>query len=306
MEDVLTDALRARLDALVRDDRVVLFMKGTRSAPRCGFSARVVAILDGLVDDWRDVDVLADMTLREGIKAWAQWPTFPQLWVDGDLVGGADIVEQLHERGELATLLKATPAAPPVLGLTDAARDRIREVAGEARLRLRVDAAFAYQFELADEAGPGDVEVESNGVRLVLDRASARRADGLRMDFVQGPHGAGLVVDNPNEPPRVGSLDVTELKAWLDRGEPFHLLDVRTDDEWAIARIDGARLLDEATAAWLDTLPRDARLAVVCHHGVRSRHAAEELLRRGFRDVRNVEGGIDAWSRRVDPSVPRY
>lgn len=306
---VLTDAMRARLDALVASDRVVLFMKGDRTAPRCGFSARVVELLDGHLDSYATVDVLGDMTLREAMKDYAQWPTFPQLWVDGELVGGADIAEQLHGTGELAALLGSQDVAlAPSITLTPAAQARIVEVMdGEAgALRLRIDARFHYAFELADGPAPGDVVVTQGEVTLVLDRASARRADGMTMDFVTGPTGSGLVVDNPNEPPGVRQLQVDELAAWRADGRPHALVDVRTDAEWGIAHIDGAVLLDEAGTAWLDQLPRDTAVVFQCHHGGRSQQAAEHFLRQGFRDVYNLAGGIDAWSLRVDPTVPRY
>ncbi len=304
----LTEAMRARLDALVSADKVVVFMKGTRDAPNCQFSARVVEILDGLVDDYTTHNVLADAQLRESMKAYADWPTFPQLWVDGAFVGGADIVAQLHQSGELFNVVKHRGPLAPKITLTDAARDRIRGVVEgkDVPLRLRVDAHFRYQFEEVEGLGPGDVSVTTNGVRLVLDRASARRSDGMTMDFVSGPQGAGLVVTNPHEPARVQPLTPQMLAAWRAEGRVHHLLDVRTDEEWALARIEGARLLDEATDAWLATLPKDEPIVFQCHHGVRSQHAAQHFLGRGHRQVFNLSGGIDAWSTQVDAAVPRY
>lgn len=306
--EALTDAMRERLDRWVRSKRIVLFMKGNPAQPQCGFSARVVTILDGLVDDYGTVDVLADANVREAMKLYAQWPTFPQLWVDGQLVGGCDIIEQMHETGDLVAMLGSTEVAVPVVTITDAARDRIREVTeGEnVPLRLRIDARFRYEFEMAEGTTDGDVRVASNGIALVLDRASARRAQGMTLDFVTGPQGSGLVVDNPNEPAQVQQLSVEQLSAWMDAGEAIHLIDVRTDQEWSIARIEGAKLLDPDVEAWILAQPRDARLVFQCHHGMRSQHAAEHFLQQGFRHVFNLAGGIDAWSARVDPDVPRY
>lgn len=105
---------------------------------------------------------------------------------------------------------------------------------------------------------------------------------------------------------RVQSMSVHQLKALLDSGESFFLLDVRTRGELRIASLEGARRLDEAAETELLTLERTARLVFVCHHGIRSRAAAERFLAQGFHDVHNVEGGIDAWAREIDPSVPRY
>lgn len=92
----------------------------------------------------------------------------------------------------------------------------------------------------------------------------------------------------------------------LDRGEPLRLIDVRTPQERAIASIEGATLLDQACHDELLALDRDTPIAFHCHHGIRSQSAAEYFSRAGFRRLYNLSGGIDAWSRLVDPSVPRY
>lgn len=307
----LDPALRDRLDALVRADRVVLFMKGSPDQPRCGFSARVVELVDGhLAGAFTHVDVLAHPDVRDGMKAYADWPTFPQLWVDGQLVGGADILQQLHDQGQLPEVLGEAPEVPvPTITLTSAARERILAVLGGRtdRLRLRIDGAFQYAFEEVGTPGPGDITMDAGGVRLVLDQASAGRAEGLRMDYVVDEAGAGLVVDNPNEPPRVRPLAPAQLAQWRAEDPDGHrLLDVRTPEERAIAVIAGAELLDEAKAEEILALPRDTRLVFACHHGVRSRAAAEHFLAQGFTQVHNLEGGVDAWSLQVDPAVPRY
>ncbi len=85
---------------------IVLFMKGTKKIPQCGFSATVVQILERSGVDYKDVNVLADPALREGIKQFSQWPTIPQLYIKGEFIGGCDIAREMYESGELATLLK--------------------------------------------------------------------------------------------------------------------------------------------------------------------------------------------------------
>ncbi len=84
---------------------VVLFMKGTHQMPQCGFSGLVVQVLDHLGVDFKDVNVLEDMGIREGIKTFSDWPTIPQLYVKGEFVGGADIVKEMYQAGELQQLL---------------------------------------------------------------------------------------------------------------------------------------------------------------------------------------------------------
>jgi monothiol glutaredoxin len=97
-----------------------------------------------------------------------------------------------------------------------------------------------------------------------------------------------------------------ELKALLDGRKIEHFYDVRTEKERGVAKIAGAVHLDDATMAAVEALPKDTALAFHCHHGGRSRGAAEHFLKLGFKNVYNMAGGIEAWSRDVDPSVPRY
>jgi monothiol glutaredoxin len=89
----------------VANNDVVLFMKGTKSFPQCGFSAQVVQMLGHLGVDYKDVNVLEDMGIREGIKSFSQWPTIPQLYIKGEFVGGCDIIREMFQQGELAQLL---------------------------------------------------------------------------------------------------------------------------------------------------------------------------------------------------------
>ena len=103
-EDVL-----ARIDEKVKQSKVLLYMKGNPSAPQCGFSAHTVEILQSYGVPFDTVDVLADPAVREGIKRYSNWPTIPQVYINGKCVGGSDIVHELHERGELAPMLKETP-----------------------------------------------------------------------------------------------------------------------------------------------------------------------------------------------------
>ena len=92
--------------SLVASDRVVLFMKGTPAQPQCGFSAKVAGLLSQLEVPYTSYDVLQDPEMREGVKVYATWPTVPQLYIDGDFVGGCDIVTELYTSGELAKLVE--------------------------------------------------------------------------------------------------------------------------------------------------------------------------------------------------------
>jgi len=304
----LSDQTRAQLEEVIRSSRVVLFMKGTREQPQCGFSATVVGILDGLVPEYRTINVLAAPEIREGIKEFSNWPTIPQLYVDGEFLGGCDIVREMNENGELRQALglpDASQIAPPHVTITDSAARLIQsamEGSQHKDVHVKIDARFNHQLGFGPRGG-GMVECSTNGITLLFDPDSALRAEGLVLDADEG--GGGLAVDNPNQP-RVRQLAPAELLERFRRGEELILVDVRTPEEHATARIAQARLADPALLAELQQQPREQILVFHCHHGGRSQAMAERFAAQGFRNVFNLAGGIDAWSTEVDPSVPRY
>ncbi|MEG3087351.1 Grx4 family monothiol glutaredoxin [Sphingomonas sp. PB4P5] len=100
------DDAQARIAAMVAQSDVLLFMKGSPLFPQCGFSSRAIAILDHLNAKYDSVDVLQDQGVRQGIKEFSDWPTIPQLYVKGEFVGGSDIMMEMYESGELATLFQ--------------------------------------------------------------------------------------------------------------------------------------------------------------------------------------------------------
>lgn len=102
--------VKAEIEGVVKENKVVLFMKGNPNFPQCGFSAQVAGILQNLKVPFVGVNILADPEVRQGIKDYSSWPTIPQLYVDGEFVGGCDITTQLFESGELQTKLDAALA----------------------------------------------------------------------------------------------------------------------------------------------------------------------------------------------------
>ncbi|RMH52894.1 MAG: Grx4 family monothiol glutaredoxin [Zetaproteobacteria bacterium] len=97
--------IQEKIDRLVKENRIVLFMKGTPEFPQCGYSQQVAAILDHLGCDYVAVNVLLDDAVRQGVKEYADWPTIPQLYVDGNFIGGCDIVREMFDSGALQRLL---------------------------------------------------------------------------------------------------------------------------------------------------------------------------------------------------------
>ena len=307
----LSTNTRSRIETLLQRNPVVLFMKGSPQAPRCGFSAAASGVLNELLPDYVTVDVLEDAELRDGIKDYGNWPTIPQLYVKGELVGGADIIQTMYGSGELQQLLglPEPDRTPPQIIISDRAATAIRDALADAEpgltLHLAIDARYQAQFHLAemdDEA----IRSEANGINIFMDLASAQRARGIRIDWVESVQGAGLAIENPNAPVAVKSLSVQELKARLDAGD-ITLVDVRPPEERARAALaQPFRTFDDGVEALAATLPKNAPLVFLCHGGGRSGRAAEHFRELGFAKVYNVAGGIDAWAREIDPGVPRY
>jgi monothiol glutaredoxin len=305
----LTEKQRRDFDELVRSSQTVLFMKGSRHFPQCGFSATVVGILDKVTAGYRTVNILEDASVREGMKEFSNWPTFPQLYVKGEFVGGCDIVKAMYASGELQKLFgtEQAPVKAPIVTISPAAAKAFKEATADGGgdvLRLEIDASYACDLQLGPREA-GDIQVESSGVALHVSAGSAGRADGISIDYVKGPGGMAFKIDNPNAPPRVKPIGPRELKTLLDAGQ-VELFDVRPDAERARASIAQARKLDDEGQKYLFGLEKNAPIALHCHHGMRSRAAAEQLLGQGFTRVYNLEGGIEAWSSEVDPSVPHY
>lgn len=107
----MTPELQERIDQLVKSNKILVFMKGTKLMPQCGFSNNVVQILNVLGVPYETVDVLSDFDLRQGIKDYSNWPTIPQVYINGDFVGGSDIMIELYQSGELQQMLEVTLAS---------------------------------------------------------------------------------------------------------------------------------------------------------------------------------------------------
>ena len=305
----LDSATRERIETVLNDHRVVLFMKGDRRQPQCGFSAAATNMLNELLPDYHTVNVLEDAEIREGIKAYGEWPTIPQLYVQGELVGGADIIRQLYTSGELHELFGAPKPdrTPPEITITDAAAEAIRQGTANAQgvaLHLEIGPDHSAGFQLAP-AGEHDIVVSSNGLEVHFDPASAQRAKGIVIDWVSTVQGEGLSLKFPGAQ-EIKSLTVQELKSRLAQGD-ITLIDVRPAHGLAAAApIAQARVLETEGYEAIAALPKDTPLAFICHHGISSKSMAERFAAHGFTNLSNVEGGMDAWAAEIDSSVPRY
>jgi len=307
----LDPALRARIDVLLAAHPAVLFMKGTPQMPQCGFSAKAVAALEAIGAEYAHVDVLADEAIRDGIKRYGDWPTIPQLYIGTELIGGSDIISQMLASGELSEALGLPPPdrTPPELTITPAALEMLRgaiaKADGKVALQIEIDGTFRTRLALAP-VDPGAIQQTIEGIRVQCDLASARRADGVKIDFADDLRGRGLVIDNPNAPRPVKALTPAEANTRASTGT-LTIIDVRPPEERAVAALPfPVRVLDGDGEQQLQALPKDTELAFLCHRGGRSQQAAERFAAQGFTRVYNIEGGIDAWAQQVDAAIARY
>ena len=303
----LDPALRARIEAVLAAHPVVLFLKGSPDAPQCGFSAKAVGALDAAGATYGHVNVLADPEIREGIKVFGDWPTIPQLYIHGELVGGADIITQMAASGELhaALGLPAPDRTPPQITITPAAAQMLKQALDNAgpgyALQIEIDRGFNARLQLA-ERDDSAIVAESAGIRAQFDLVSAQRARGMHIDWADDARGKGLVIDNPNAPPKVGSLTPAEARARVEAGS-LTIVDVRPAEERALAGIPVASRNFDDGVEEIEALPKDQPLAFLCQAGARSAQAAEHFRALGFTKIYNIAGGTNAWAG-IDSSGP--
>lgn len=296
----LTPELKTEIETLIGNHSILLFMKGDRQQPRCGFSSRVIEILDALVPEYETVDVLSNIDIREGIKEYAQWPTIPQLYVKGEFLGGCDIITEMYDNQELhgALGLESKSVKIPEITITDAAKDKIQaaleDLEDEEVLKLGIDARFEHSMTMA-ERKKSDIGMTANGITLFIDPLSASRAEGLVIDFIQTDKGAGFDIKNPNMPAPVQDLDPAQLKEWMASGKQFKHYDVRELPEWKEGNIEGAEFFKEVPAESIRALDKNEPILFSCQMGGRSQRMAEKFRQEGFKNVYNLTGGYLGW-----------
>lgn len=303
----LDSETRGIIDNLLSSNKVVLFMKGTPQQPQCGFSAKTTAALDMLIADFVSVNVLEHPTIRDDIKEYANWPTIPQLYIDGELIGGNDIVQDMLKSGELADALGVDRPAvtQPKITISDdgvAVMKNALDSQPGGLLHLQISATWTHQIAL-EASRDDDVHVDAGGIELHMDRWTAARADGLNMILEEDLTGTRFIFDNPNAPPPVKQMSVQTLKERLDNGDDIILIDARPEDERNDVSIEDARPWNDDTRVFVESLPKSTEIIIHCHMGGRSQALAEALRQRGYTNLHNVTGGIKAWAEEIDKNM---
>ncbi len=306
----LDENTRRKIEEIVHKDRVVLFMKGTPAQPQCGFSAATAGILDSLVPHYSTFNVLEDASIRDNIKAYSNWPTIPQLYIDGEFMGGCDIAKQMFNSGELHEVLglDKPDRTPPEISLSEAAVATIRgalESNPGVQIHLSIDARWQHNFFLGPAEGH-EIKAESGGIEVLMDVATAQKAKGLQVDVEDTLQGKAFRVENPGAPEPVAVMTVQELNDKLAAGETLRLYDVRPEDERAKASLQQAIPLWDTGRDELESLDKETPVVFFCHTGQRSQATAQHYRLQGFSNVYNLTGGIDAWSKEIDSRVPQY
>ncbi len=290
-----------RIEQMLDENSVFLFMKGNPMTPMCGFSSNTVKILKSLLgDQFGYFNVLEDPEIREGIKVYGQWPTIPQLYVNKELIGGNDIITEMFNSGELHELLglEQPDRTPPEITISSEAVTHIKEGMGDVQdhqLFLSIDDDFNTRFSLEQPKGY-EVIANVGDLKIFMDIGTAKRAKGLSISWVDELQGSGLQVKNPNEPPQVKELSVDELRSWLASDTPNpKIYDVRSEDKISEGTVDNAVRLDKEMIKKIQEMEKDTPLVFVCQVGQSSMAAAEFFRKKGFIKVYNLMGGFNAW-----------
>ena len=293
----LDPSLRDRIDQMLSSNRVMLFMKGTPKMPQCGFSAQTVGALDTILEgNYASFNVLEDQEVREGIKEYGNWPTIPQLYVDGELVGGCDIVMEMFNAGELHDLFGLEPPdrTPPEIEISERAASKIREFLAAypgQHLHFQVGSDWDAQFNLGPKSGT-EIESTAAGLTVLMDLASAQRARGAKIDWVETVQGEGLKLDLPGAPPPVRQISPAELRQRLEADQRLVVVDTRNELDRQNKPLPFARALDADLMAELKDADRETPLVVLCNKGLSSQEVAEHYRKQGFTEVYNLSGGV--------------
>ncbi|MCF6318052.1 MAG: Grx4 family monothiol glutaredoxin [Proteobacteria bacterium] len=296
----MKEQTKQTIENLVNSNTCILFMKGNPTHPQCGFSSNTVGILKELLgDNFSYCNVLEDNEIREGIKEYGNWPTIPQLYINKELVGGNDIVTEMFNMGELHTLLNLPqPAREPAnISISEKAAENIKkglEDIGSSVLLLSIDNQYNTRFSIEEPKGY-EIVSEVGEIKIYMDVGTAKRAKGIEIDWVEDLQGAGLVIKNPNEPKAVNQLSCGELRKGMQEGKFQHVLDVRSEVQFAEQAIEGSKRLDKENMKALEKLDKKTPLVFVCAVGNTSQGACDFYRKKGYTSVNNLVGGIDAW-----------
>lgn len=296
----MNEQTKQAIDSLVNNNACVLFMKGNPTHPQCGFSSNTVGILKELLgEDFAYCNVLEDAEMREGIKEYGNWPTIPQLYINKELVGGNDIVTEMFNTGELQSMLELPQPNKEAaqITITETAAENIQkgiQNMGSSVLMLSIDGQYNTRFSIEEPKGY-EISSEIGDIKIYMDVGTAKRANGIEIDWVEDLQGAGLVIKNPNEPKAVNQISAQELKQGMDDSNYSHIYDVRSEQQYLADSIPGSKRLDKTNMQVIEELDKNTPLVFVCAVGNTSQGACDFYRKKGYTNVNNLVGGVAGW-----------
>lgn len=296
----MNEQTKQAIDSLVNNNACVLFMKGNPTHPQCGFSSNTVGILKELLGEkFAYCNVLEDAEIREGIKEYGNWPTIPQLYINKELVGGNDIITEMFNTGELQSMLDLPQPNKEAaqITITDTAAENIQkgiQNMGSSVLMLSIDGQYNTRFSIEEPKGY-EISSEIGDIKIYMDVGTAKRANGIEIDWVEDLQGAGLVIKNPNEPKAVNQISAQELKQGMEDSNYSHIYDVRSEQQYLADSIPGSKRLDKTNMQVIEELDKNTPLVFVCAVGNTSQGACDFYRKKGYTNVNNLVGGVAGW-----------
>ncbi len=291
--------VQATIEQQIASAEVVLYMKGSPKMPQCGFSAKTAGLLDSLLaGDYQAYNVLEDERIREGIKVFSDWPTIPQLYIKGEFVGGCDIITEMYNAGELHEMLglEVPDRTPPDITITEAAAEQINAFLAQYPgqfLHFSITPDWDARFEVGPRGGH-EIASEAAGLTVLMDLATAQRAQGATIDWIESMQGSGLKLDLPGAPPPVQKITAEALQARLNQGEDIWVVDTRPEPDREATPVDFAKPLDADMMQKLKDADPHQPVVFMCHVGITSLKIAEHYRKQGMTQLFNLEGGVEA------------
>lgn len=253
------------------------------------------------------VDIEQDDQLRGLLQAPQATTHLPILCADGRIIGAGDPLLDLIDSGQLEALLREPlSATQPQIAVSPAALAVWQGALGspsEDVIRISVSSAFEHELGV-DSLHPDDLLFDIGGVRVALDPASALRANGLAIDWVEEGEVRGFRINNPSQPSTSHEIDCETLSQVLEADTTPLIIDVRTPDEHQREHIAPSRLLDSGLVDALGLLDRRTPLLFYCDNGRRSQRAAQRYVEQGFSNVAVLKGGLNAWKLHLANAQP--
>ena len=300
---------------VVTEDKIVVFAKGTKEMPRCGFSARAIQVVESVGKPFKVVDILSDPSIRPALVAFSSWPTTPQVYLDGEFLGGSDIIMELYESGELQKKIASSYGEEfkevqdnQRVDVTDEALGKVKEFMETdlefLRLSVQVkDGDRAYSLELdSHTSAAADLKWKVKGLTVIVAKAMSELFDKLEVSWVNKDGNEGFAVKEVGNPPAlpipidIDKADLARLMRSEIKDGKLWIVDVREDDEWKSGHGEEAvhLPLSRLEKEWKDKgFDSKDTLVFYCAAGKRSLSAANHFRHKlGFPNTRSLVGGI--------------